>query len=71
MIQVSPLVRQGKWRDKIQSRLKCWKSTYSLIRFRLRKGLSDELVGPFLGLVLRVGHDAGYDERHDDDVDFE
>lgn len=37
---------------------------HSLIGFSLGKGLSDELVGPFLGLVLGAGHDAGHDERH-------
>lgn len=47
-----------------------WENAYRLIGFiRLRKGLSDKFVGPFLVLVLRVGHDAGYDERHDGDVD--
>jgi hypothetical protein len=46
---------------------RCLENTYSLVRFiLLRKGLSDELVGPFLILVLRVGHDARYDERHGD-----
>lgn len=40
--------------------------TYSLIGFILRKGLSDELVGPDLGLVVGIAHDAGHDERHDE-----
>lgn len=39
---------------------------YRLIGFCFRKGLSDELVSPDLGLVVRVAHDAGHDERHDE-----
>ncbi len=39
--------------------------TYRLVGFILRKRLSDELVGPDLGLVVGIAHDAGHDERHD------
>lgn len=38
--------------------------TYDLAVSIVRDLLSDQLVGPFLGLVTRGGGDSGNDERH-------